>query len=215
MARDYLKEVEKLRGEIVIAREELEWLDDAPIPTEEMKARAAEQVRALAAKFEAKRHLGALSYPNAGAAELAEMLRLNTRTIINGDGDARLGVINIDGLGPLLAWLMGDLLTARMHAEIDQLGYVAGPPVAERPARRKALREELRKLEISEEKLIVAAEEAGMFIPRRVDADPAVVLDYDPAGTMPDEAGPRPVRHPVLQAMQAAQSSRHGSPAAK
>lgn len=214
MAKDYLKEVEKLRGEIVAAREELDWLGDAQIPVEELKARATEQVRALSAKFEAKRRLGALAYPNAGAAEVSEMLRLSTRTIINGDGGARLGVINIDDHGPLFAWLMCDVLIARMHAEIDQLGYVAGPPVAERPARRRALREELRKLEISEEKLIVAAEEAGMFIPRRVDADPAVVLDYDPAGTMPDEAGPRPVQHPGLQAMQAAQSSRNGSSAA-
>jgi len=52
-----------------------------------------------------------------------------------------------------------------------------GLPLAERPAERKRLAAELRNLEIDEEKAIEKVEATtGEIVPRRPDADPAVIL---------------------------------------
>jgi hypothetical protein len=56
----------------------------------------------------------------------------------------------------------------------------------ERPALLAQLKTTLRTLEQQEEAIICRAEELGDYIPRRDNADPAVVLAYDPEGKTND-----------------------------
>jgi hypothetical protein len=174
------QEVSRLRHEIDRCREEIEWMASAPIPPDELKARVAEQCQTLAARFDGSRHLAALAYPNGGVNELREMLTGSTRVNVGGQV-----IVPVDTeFGPLLAWLMGDVMVSRLHAEIDGMDYRPGPPMEERPARIVALKDEMLKLEQREEAIICQAEGMGVFIPRRPDADPAVVLAYDPTAQM-------------------------------
>ena len=57
-------------------------------------------------------------------------------------------------------------------------------PLTERTTRREQLTTQLCTLEEKEEELICEAELAHLPIYRRADADPAVVLAYDPDGDM-------------------------------
>jgi hypothetical protein len=101
----------------------------------------------------------------------------------------------------MLAWVMGDALVQRMHAEIDRLDYRPGPPLAERPARLAELKAALRKIEQQEEELICRAEDTGVIIPRRHDADPGVVLGFDPKGQMAEDR--TRVSRPIIGIVQA------------
>lgn len=192
------QEVAKLRIEIDRLRDEIEWVDMALVPPDELKARATKHYQAMAQEFDAASRLMSLAHPNSGGAEMQAMFRLHSRVFIggakidsHGDNNAfiqpTVSGVNIDGAGPMLAWLMGDALVQRMHAEIDRLDYRPGPPMAERPARVAELKTALRKLEQQEEALICGAEDAGIMIPRRVDADPAVILGYDQKGQMAED----------------------------
>lgn len=195
MSRNIQQEVEKLRAEIERTHDEIAWLNDAPITPAELKSRATEGCQAMAARFEAQRHLGVLANPGGGPRDVADMFTASSSVAFVGELDVK--PVNIDGIGPMLAWAMGGSLVQRLHAEIDRLEYRPGPPMAERPARLAALRAELRTLEVREEALICEAEESGVIIPRRPDADPAVILGYDPSGEMSQgptgaRAGPPP-----------------------
>lgn len=196
MNASHQNEVQALRLEISRCQEEIEWLASAPVPIAELKARTGEQVRRLAAKFEAQRHLRSLANPGAGFAEFAGIFDLSARVFVGG---AAVQTATITDAGPLLAWALGDALVKRLDKEADGLDYVAGPPMAERPAMVATLKAELRTLEEREEALIVAAEERGTHIGRRADADPAVVLGYDPAGELAEpRTAPRRLRGPTV-----------------
>lgn len=183
MTKQY-QEVSKLRTEIDRLRDEIEWVSTGFVPPEELKARATKHCQAMAQEFDAARRLMSLSYPQAGSAEMQAMFRASPSVFVGG---ASVVSVNIDEIGPMLAWSMGDTLTQRMHAEIDRLDYRPGPPMAERPALLAGLKAELRKLEQQEEKAICGAEGDGIIIPRRPDADPAVILNYDPKGQMAED----------------------------
>lgn len=180
MAKPTHQEIAKLRADIEQCRDEINWLIEAPITKGELKSRAKECCKTLADKFDAPRHMGSLANPSAGLFEMQAMFRTSARVFIPG----KLDVTSADSedVGPMLAWVMGETLVQRMHADIDCLDYRPGPPMAERPARLGELRATLRKLEQQEEALISRGEETGVFIPRRDDADPAVILAYDPDG---------------------------------
>lgn len=87
-------------------------------------------------------------------------------------------------LAGLLCWLHGDAIKAALVDEVKRAGYVAGLKLADRPARLVELRRELRELEITEEGLIEAAEEAGFEVYRRADVDPEIVLGIQPEGDL-------------------------------
>lgn len=183
------QEVAKLRIEIDRLREEIEWTSTALVPPDELKARATKHCQAMVQKFDAARRLMSLAHPSAGGAEMQAMFRLHSRVLVGGIRDEQpiVSAVNIDGAGPMLAWVMGDTLTQRMHAEIDCLDYRPGPPLAERAARLAELKAALRKFEQQEEELICRAEDTGVIIPRRLDADPEVILDYDTKGQMNED----------------------------
>ena len=94
-----------------------------------------------------------------------------------------LGMLNIS-IAPQLIWLFGDTIKKVFLAKVDAMDYVPGLPLTERTTRREQLTTQLRTLEEKEEELICEAELAHLPIYRRADADPAVVLAYDPDGDM-------------------------------
>lgn len=195
MTKSPQQEVEKIRAEIERARDEIGWLNDAPIPHDELKIRATEGCQAMAAKFEAQRYLGSLASPGGGPMNVLHMFSTSASVAVRGGLDVQ--PVNIDGIGPMLAWAMGDSLVQHLHAKIDRLDYRPGPPLTERPARLAALKAELRTLEQREEALICQAEQSGVVIPRRPDADPTVILGFNPDGEMSGAAGPRAWRPPA------------------
>lgn len=172
------QDIAKLRAEIERCREEIDWLKEAPVTKDELKSRAREYYQVLADRFDAPRRLGQLANPAAGIVEVDAMFRISAKVFIHGQLDVTSADSN--DAGPMLAWVMGETLVQRMHAEIDRLDYRPGPPMAERPARLAALKATLRALEQQEEALILRTEETSVYIPRRTDADPAVILAYDP-----------------------------------
>lgn len=105
------------------------------------------------------------------------------------EGSMSIGAVSIN-LTELMLGLFGDELLAKVLKQIDELDYTAGPASEDRPAMLKKLKGTLRDLGMREESLICEAEERGIFIPRRADADPAVVLGYTADGVQlgPDES---------------------------
>lgn len=193
------QEVAKLRIEIDRLRDEIEWVNTAFVPPDELKARATKHCQAMTQEFDATRRLMSLAHPHAGGVEMQAMFKLHSSVFIGGGrveqhGDNKTALVaptvsgaTIDGAGQMLAWLMGEALAQRMCEEIDRLDYRPGPPMAERPARLSEMKAALQKLEQQEEALICGAEDAGIIIPRRLDADPAVILGYDPKGQMAED----------------------------
>lgn len=187
MAKLTHQDIPKLRAEIEACRDEMNWLNVAQVPQDELKERATNSCRELAARFDAPRSLGMFANPGAGFFELISMFRTNARVVIHGmPNESSVTSANSDDVGPMIACVMGDSLVQRMHAEIDHLDYRPGPPTIERPARLAELKATLRTLEQQEEALICQAEEAGVCIARRGDADPAVILAFDPNGKTTD-----------------------------
>jgi len=207
-----LQEITKLRAEIDRLGDEIEWISNSPVPPDEIKARASQYLRELSQQYEAGLGLMRLANPQAGITEVRNMLVHEANVFVPGGadhsvkiaagsiGDARSEqqvtipgmpptrlTVNSDGIAPIIAWYMGEAMEQRMHAEIDRLNYRAGPPLSERPALLAGLKVDLRKLEEKEEGLICCAEDEGIIIPRRVDADPAVVLGYDHKGEMAED----------------------------
>lgn len=183
MTKQY-QEVSKLRIEIDRLRDEIEWVNTGLVPPDELKARATKHCQAMAQRFDAARRLMSLAHPQAGGAEMQTMFRASSSVFVGG---ASVTSVNIDEIGPMLAWSLGDTLVQSMCEEIDRIDYRPGPPMAERPARLAELKTALRKLEQQEEAIICGAEDAGIIIPRRPDADPAVILSYDPKGKMAED----------------------------
>ena len=93
------------------------------------------------------------------------------------------GMLNIS-IAPQLIWLFGGTIKKVFLAKLDAMDYVPGLPLTERTTRREQLTTQLCTLEEKEEELICEAELAHLPIYRRADADPAVVLAYDPDGDM-------------------------------
>lgn len=181
-------ELARLRTDIERTRDEIDWLNVAQVPKDELKARIVESCKALAEQFNGPSRLGFLTHPAAGPMEMQAMFRTSTRVFIHGGPDVTSADFDV---GPMLAWAMGDTLIKRLHAEVDCFDYRPGPPMAERPARLGELKAAMRALEQQEEALICRGEESGVYVPRRADADPAVVLAYEPDGKTYDPAAAR------------------------
>ncbi len=173
-------EVETLQAEIAGVVDEIAWTMDSPLPKEEVKQRLATSAKEFSDKFGL--NLSRLANPSAGPLELREALTVHERVRIRSES---VGVepLHIDLSGILFAVFSDDLIK-HLAKQIDALDYTAGPPTKERGAALTKLRDTLRQLEQKEERLICNAEAAGVYIERRPDANPAIVLSYDPAGSM-------------------------------
>lgn len=186
-------DIDALRTEIESVSSEIEWVSTSPIPKDELRQRIGSACKALGERFDLE--MARLANPAAGQNELREILTLSARVPVLGDG-IRLAHAGIE-MGGLLAAVFDDDLAKRLCKKVDGLDYVAGPPAKDRPEALRKLRDELRTLEVREEALICAAEEQGVYIARREDAPPEIVLGYDPCGESPD-IGPRRVRRGVV-----------------
>jgi hypothetical protein len=147
------KELEGIRGKIAAAKEQLAAAEDQRVPREQ----ADQQLERLIA-----------NKTNDG--------RLAVRYLADGQAMPYL-----DGRSTfaLLCWLDPDMVRARFLAELDQI-YNDGNPGVESSVRieqQRKLTREIFDLEVAEEQLIVRAEESGLRLTRRGDADPAAILE--------------------------------------
>lgn len=179
-----IAQVDVLRKDIDRVNEELQWVNASPLPKDDWKASVTRWVEGMAAEGDRQTTaLRSLRLPKPPREFINDkFLAVNSRVHQSGSGPDVLPV-NV-GLGPVLCWLLGDQLEQRLHAMIDADDYVPGPALADRPLQQKELLRELRELETREEAIITAAEGESVFIGRRADADPAVVLGYDPEGDL-------------------------------
>lgn len=188
---DFVQKIDKLRDQIHQINEELTWLEESPVTKEEFRARVIEWVTVNTNNAEdIGDRLAWLSRPNSAASKL-DMLKISSRVHVPGSTHPTVAPVDISIARPL-AWLFGEQIKEALLAKVDAMDYVPGLPLADRPARRDQLLKDRRVLEEKEEALICESEEANAPIYRRADADPAVVLNYDPEGVMGAE-GPRNV----------------------
>lgn len=185
MSKTLIDGVSAIRVEIDSVAAEIEWVQDSMLPPDEIKAGVTASCKALAQAHDFP--LARLANPEAGMRDLVEMLTVQGATQVFGEG--RHISVSVP-LGGVLMALLGDEVVKKLHKRIDELSYTPGPPSRERPEALKKLRAALRDLEVREEAMICQAEEIGLLIPRRAEADPAVILGYDPNGQSPD-IGPR------------------------
>lgn len=208
-----LKEVQKLREQIQQLKEEIEWVATAPVTREEFKERVLSWVDGKAARAE-KSEIGLMQLRSANPHTVmhADVLGVGTRTV---NIAGRTDVLPIEfSIAPQLTWLLGDTIKETLLAKVEAMDYVPGLPMSERPERLAQLRQELRTLEEKEEALICESEASSQPVYRRSDADPAVVLSYDPKGTMAEipsrrvyvSGAPLPAPSPQFAVHQATQS---------
>jgi hypothetical protein len=191
-AKAFDKELTKLRGEIERLRTERNYVLSSPLPKADMKAHIEAAVQQTSANAGGRLDLLLRGMGNPEQAHRAHAWReiftarsLGAKT--NEDPTIQTSLADV------LVWLAGPDLLRWLHAKVDAAEYVPGPPMNERAARLEAIRESLRTLERQEEALIVEAEGEGVYIGRRADASPEIVLEYDPKGSL-QEFGPTRMR---------------------
>jgi hypothetical protein len=165
-------ELADLRERIAETNERLATLEDAPVPKSEYQQRVSQWIDRQAANFRPEYAVSPLRDVRPRFDEV-ELGLLPVRGSNTGESIASADA------GPLVCWLMGDAIKAKLAETIANADLPEGPPSAERPALRRKLEAELRELELREEALIVDAEAAGFSIPRRPDADAAVILSLE------------------------------------
>lgn len=180
---DFVQKINKLREQIQQINEELNWLDESPLTKEEFKARIVEWVDSMMRNGkDAENSLQYLRTPKAKL-QNSKMLSLSAKVHFSGGTHPSVDALDIS-LAPQLAWLFGDQVKQSLLTKVEAMDYVPGLPMAERPARREQLLQNRRLLEEKEEALICESEEAHAPVFRREDADPAIVLSYDPSAAM-------------------------------
>lgn len=174
-ALDLLAVLESKRAAIDDIKAELDWLVAAPVTPADLRARVKSHVDSLAASYIASAPTGTIAAPQSGIEAVRNFL--NHGTIEAGYGRPLVS--------EMLAFAMGDALVERICAAVESMGIACGPALHERRARIETLKQELFALEVEEERIIETAEENRVSVARRVDADPAAVLGFDPQGNMP------------------------------
>ena len=155
----------------------------APLSREEFKAQVLKWFEYMSAgAAEADNRFLSLRFPDRSIG-LVDPLKVEYPLTLPVVGGAVSSLMKFS-VTPQLFWLLGDTIKASLLAKVDAMDYVPGLPRAERVKRREQLAMQLHTLEVKEEELICEAELANLPIYRRADADPAVVLSYDPDGDM-------------------------------
>lgn len=169
------QKVEGVRSDIARIKEEINWTEKAPIPRAEAQVWISDQVEDLAALGKGFVRIAsyAVTKKDKGCHGIADLLAASS--VIN-DLDPIRRCVSI------MVSMFEDQVKAKLLAALDAHDYEAGLPQSERPKRLRDLKIQLFELECREEALIEDAEERGMQIMRRADADPVAVLDYNPDG---------------------------------
>ncbi|SEO92429.1 hypothetical protein [Aquisalimonas asiatica] len=157
------QEVEGIRSQIRDLSEKKDQVLNAPLPRKEVESRIDAWLEENASEF----------YLPERATQFASS---------DGRGDPPLSILtksngNLD-MGPALAALFREEIREKLiQAAVNAPGYEPGLPLDQRGEKAEKIDREILDLEISEERIITSAEEAGITIPRRPDADPRTVLE--------------------------------------
>jgi hypothetical protein len=165
-----IKRLAEVRTALESAQAELARLPARPLPTAEAVERAHSWIDAKAAEFNGRRRAEAFTMAAPGLA-LERALAIEAEEIRPHQSAA--------DPAPVLAWLFGDQLKAKLADEISGLD-IAGPlPLAERAAEAQRLEAEIEGLEVQEEILVRALEQTGEPVERRADASIDIILAPD------------------------------------
>lgn len=143
----------------------------APVPSAVVKERMRAEVAALAERGE----------PDVSpAVEVGKPVRFATELttiFVEGSVGRASGPIRLDRATEFVAWLLQDQLVAKLDELIDEVADDAAALDDEQRAERLAEIERDRlAVQFEEEAAVRLAEERGLTVPRRVDADPRAVL---------------------------------------
>ena len=172
--RDPAVEIAKLRSELVTLDDAWTSAENAPVPSEVLRAMAIAEIDAVAQK-------GALSLDPLSRAGnplgLAGAIKIASVPVMVPGDDRPTMMLRGDGGGALFAWLMRDALVAKVDDLLAALPKAGSLSDDEREAEFR--RVSVRRLEIErqEEALVVAAEREGRVITRRRDLDPRALLE--------------------------------------
>lgn len=165
-----ISKLTKTRDELIEAQEALASLADRPLPASEAIERAAALVDSQAAAFQAG--YKAQVFTQLGT-DLAQRDLFNLTAINQG------ALQNKVEAGPMICWLHGDAIKAKLKAEIEAMNLDGAVPLADREPERQRLESEIQHLEIEEELLLRALEQAGEQVERRADASIEIILAPD------------------------------------
>jgi hypothetical protein len=172
---DYRKEVDRLRLELVAVEDAWTAVEGAPRPIAVAKEALNAEIDAVAARgaprFDMRRRSGP---PVPFADQFYTSLHQS-------NPDSGHGLRAHGGGAEFLVWMMRDEIKAKLGAMIDQADVAGALTDEEQDERFRELSARRLELERLEEATIVAAEAAGMFIPRRADADPRAILEVQEA----------------------------------
>jgi hypothetical protein len=156
-----------LRTQIAALQAEITSLAAAPVPPDEAEVALVAAVDQLGALFNPDPVLASFGGADLGTVELLV---------------PPAGEYETQRAAAFMCFVHRDALLAVLRARLRAL-YEADPalartaiPSADRPARLRHLRERLHRLELDEERAILAAEHAGAKIDRREDCDPSVLF---------------------------------------
>lgn len=164
---NYLDEIQKIRGEIKERFTAFSTAWDQRTSRAELAALVDEQISGYAVTGAAGRKL---AIDRLAAGQPARLFTVAT-TVHTEQGPCAV----VLDMGPILTQLLGEKVMRRA-VESALLDVPEGLTPAARELQITDLYAELNDLQTEEERLIRDAARAGQDIPRRVDADPAVVL---------------------------------------
>jgi len=164
---DLVAEVAKVRSQVAALDEKFAAIENAPVPANDLKARAFAEVDRIAAAGALKVHPASRSAEPLG---LARKLALGT-----GSGGSIVGTGGTD----IFVWLLRDQMKAAIASQIDQFPASGALSDDEREQAFRQIAEQRLELERIEELLIGTAETDSRYIARRADADPRAVLGIE------------------------------------
>lgn len=177
------KALAKHRADITRIVGDIETLAEAPLPKVEWGLACVEWIEAMAAEIEKDALSGFASLRAANQRDSnppSLIVPIRTLPDIDQKSYGVLAAIAGANILPGLAWIAPDAMKQKLLAAIDNTDYTEGPPLADRPARKRKLERALQLAEIAEEQCCRAIEvHTDEFEPRRANARPELVLAWD------------------------------------
>jgi len=167
------KKIADIRVTINSKKSEIEAIQSAPLSFEDAEKNINAYLAARSHQFKIDRKVG--SFLNS-LDELSAANALNNIFHLPGKVDQTFS--KTDTVGFLL-WLFPDKVKDALLGTIQELKVEHGPNLQDRPQLIQKLQDELRALETKEEALVCEAEASGFNIRRRLDCDPAVILEFE------------------------------------
>ncbi|CAJ0890866.1 hypothetical protein AMST5_04086 [freshwater sediment metagenome] len=178
--------VARIREKVSKLKEDAQSIEDAPQPSESAKARARAQIEALAAKGAP----GVMALIESATGSIQWPEKYQVSPIVWGPNGQPIGSAGKDGwtFDPLAfsIWLHKDSVIAAIEREITaKSDDSSAMDDATRAKKRERVAAAILSAEREEERLIELAEESGVAIPRREDADPRAFLGLSDSAPAP------------------------------